>query len=73
LSARKTCAAVCSARSAPPDPASKRLNLREVARGIRYRLTGSRFEQIFTYYRRARQHFPKRYQNMLRLRLPDHP
>jgi hypothetical protein len=29
-------------------------------RGIRYRLTGSRFEQIFTYYRRARQHFPKR-------------
>ena len=54
----------------PPDPASKRLNLREVARGIRYRLTGSRFEQIFTYYRRARQHFPKRYQNMLRLRLP---
>ena len=57
----------------PPDPASKRLNLREVARGIRYRLTGSRFEQIFIYYRGARQHFPKRYQNMLRLRLPDHP
>lgn len=53
-----------------PDPASKRLNLREVARGIRYRLTGSRFEQIFTYYIHARQHFPKRYQNMLRLRPP---
>jgi hypothetical protein len=49
------------------------LNLREAARSIRYRRTGSRFEQIFTYYRRARQHFPKRYQNMLRLRLPDHP
>ena len=54
----------------PPDPASKRLNLREAARGIRYRRTGSRFEQIFTYYRLARQHFPQRYQNMLRLRLP---
>ena len=33
-------------------------------------MTGSRFEQIFTYYHRARQHFPQRYQNMLRLRLP---
>jgi excinuclease ABC subunit C len=54
----------------PPDPASKRLNLREVASGIRYRLTGSRFEQIFTYYLHAKRHFPKRYQNMLRLRPP---
>ena len=54
----------------PPDPTSKRLNLREVARDIRYRLTGSRFEQIFTYYHHAKQIFPKRYQNMLRLRPP---
>jgi excinuclease UvrABC nuclease subunit len=54
----------------PPDPTSKRLNLREVARGIGYRLTGSRFEQIFTYYLHAKQHFPKRYPNMLRLRPP---
>jgi excinuclease UvrABC nuclease subunit len=54
----------------PPDPGSKRLNLREVASGIRYRLTGSRFEQIFTYYVHAKQRFPKRYQNMLRLRPP---
>jgi excinuclease ABC subunit C len=54
----------------PPDPTSKRLNLRDVARGVRYRLTGSRFEQIFTYYHRAKQLFPKRYQNMLRLRPP---
>jgi excinuclease UvrABC nuclease subunit len=53
-----------------PDPASKRLNLREVARGVRYRLTGSRFEQIFTYYLHAKQLFPARYQNMLRLRPP---
>jgi excinuclease UvrABC nuclease subunit len=54
----------------PPDPTSKRLNLREVARGVRYRLTGSRFEQIFTYYQHAKHIFPKRYQNMLRLRPP---
>src|SRR5260221_9336065 len=54
----------------PPDPTSKRLNLREVARGIGYRLTGSRFEQIFTYYLHAKQHFPERYPNMLRLRPP---
>ena len=54
----------------PADPASKRLNLREVASGIRYRLTGSRFEQIFTYYLHAKQLFPKRYQAMLRLRPP---
>jgi excinuclease ABC subunit C len=54
----------------PPDPTSKRLNLREVARGVHYRLTGSRFEQIFTYYHHAKQLFPKRYRDMLRLRPP---
>ena len=54
----------------PPDPASKRLNLREVARGIRYRLTGSRFEQIFTYYVHAKELFPSRYQKLMRLRPP---
>ena len=54
----------------PPDPTSKRLNLREVARGIRYRLSGSRFEQIFTYYLHAKQLFPSRYQKLMRLRPP---
>jgi excinuclease ABC subunit C len=53
-----------------PDPASKRLNLREVARGIRYRLTGSRFEQVFTYYQHAKQLFPSRYPKLMRLRPP---
>lgn len=53
-----------------PDSASKRLNLREVGRGIRYRLTGSRFEQIFTYYVHAKQLFPSRYQKLMRLRPP---
>lgn len=54
----------------PPDPTSKRLNLRDAASRICYRLTGSRFEQIFTYYHHAKQIFPKRYQTMLRLRPP---
>src|SRR6202171_3280856 len=54
----------------PADPASKRLNLREVARGVRYRVTGSRFDQIFTYYQNAKQLFPSRYQKLMRLRPP---
>jgi excinuclease ABC subunit C len=54
----------------PPDPTSKRLNLRGVARGIRYRQTGSPFEQTLTYYQHARQLFPKRYKDLMRLRPP---
>jgi excinuclease ABC subunit C len=54
----------------PTDPASKRLNLRELARSARYRLTGSHFEQVFTHYQQAKQLFPKRYLKMLRLRPP---
>ncbi len=54
----------------PLDPVSKRLNLRAFARGIRYRLTGSRFEQTFVYYQHARLLFPKRYRNLIRLRPP---
>jgi excinuclease ABC subunit C len=54
----------------PPDPTSKRLNLRELASGVRYRLTGSALEQTFTYYQQAKQIFPKRYQKLMRLRPP---
>src|ERR1700756_561870 len=54
----------------PPDPESKRLNLRDFARGIRYRLTASRFEQIFTYYQHAKHIFPVRYHKLMRLRPP---
>ena len=54
----------------PPDPASKRLNLRDFAKGIRYRLTGSAFEQTLVYYHNARQLFPRRYQDMLKMRPP---
>jgi len=54
----------------PADPTSKRLNLRELARGIRYRLTGSKLEQSLTYYQHAKQVFPKRYRKLTRLRPP---
>ncbi len=54
----------------PPDPASKRLNLREFASGVRYRVTGSAFEQTLTYYQHAKRIFPQRYCNLLRLRPP---
>ena len=52
----------------PLDPASKRLNLSKFARGIRYRLTNSAFEQALTYYQQARQLFPQRYRELMRLR-----
>jgi excinuclease ABC subunit C len=54
----------------PVDPVSKRLNLREFARGVRYQVNGSAFEQTLTYYQHAKQIFPKRYRDMLRLRPP---
>ena len=53
-----------------PEPNSKRLNLRELARGIRYRLTGSKFEQSVAYYHVAKQLFPRRYPKLTRLRPP---
>jgi excinuclease ABC subunit C len=52
----------------PPDPASKRLNLRDFARLVRYRETGSAFEQALSYYQNAKQIFPKRYRELTRLR-----
>lgn len=52
----------------PPDPASKRLNLREFAKLVRYRETSSAFEQALSYYQNARQIFPKRYRELMRLR-----
>ena len=56
----------------PRDPAvlSKRLNLREVAARIRYRVTGSKFEQTLALYEHARAHFPQRYRDVMRLRPP---
>src|SRR5271156_3412061 len=54
----------------PPEPGSKRLNLRDVAARIRYRVTGSKFEQTFALYQHARANFPDRYRDLLRLRPP---
>jgi excinuclease ABC subunit C len=51
----------------PPDPSSKRLNLRDFAKSIRYRLTASPFEQILAYYQNAKELFPARYRDMLRM------
>ena len=52
----------------PADPTSKRLNLRDFARVVRYRETGSAFEQALTYYHHAKRVFPKRYRDLMRLR-----
>ena len=54
----------------PLDPASKRLNLRDFANNIRYRLTASVFEQTLAYYHSAKELFPARYRDMLRMRPP---
>ena len=54
----------------PLDSTSKRLNLRNFTKSIRYRVTASAFEQTFAYYRNAKELFPERYQDMLRLRPP---
>ena len=53
-----------------PEAPSKRLNLREVAARILYRVTGSKFEQTLTFYEHARTHFPLRYRALMRLRPP---
>lgn len=54
----------------PHDPTSKRLNLRDLTKLVRYRLTGSKFEQSFTYYQSAKHHLPHRYTKVMRLRPP---
>ncbi|MGH9710355.1 MAG: hypothetical protein ACRD37_07400, partial [Candidatus Acidiferrales bacterium] len=54
----------------PPDTASKKLNLRDVAVKFSFRLTGSRFEQTLALYHQARSRFPKGYRAFLRLRPP---
>lgn len=53
-----------------PEAASKRLNLRERAATFRYRVTGSRFEQMVVLYEQARARIPSAYRDFLRLRTP---
>jgi len=53
---------------APPQPGSKRLNLRERVRSIEYGLTGSDFESGLLLYRILRREFPQTYAQRLRWR-----
>ncbi len=53
-----------------PEGESKRLNLRNVAARIRYRVTASKFERAFAYYQNARALFPQKYRDRLQLRPP---
>jgi excinuclease ABC subunit C len=52
----------------PPDPASKRLNLREFAGRVRYRVVGSTFELSFLHWQHARRLWPGTYRERARLR-----
>ena len=52
----------------PPDPASKRLNLREFAARVRYRVVGSPFELSFLHWQHARRLWPGSYRERARLR-----
>jgi excinuclease ABC subunit C len=54
----------------PPEPASKRLNLREFAARVRYRVVGSPFELSFLHWQHARALWPGAYRERLRLRPP---
>jgi excinuclease ABC subunit C len=54
----------------PPDPASKRLNLREFAGRVRYRVVGSPFELSFLHWQHARLLWPGAYRERIRLRPP---
>ena len=53
-----------------PEVSSNRLNLRGVAVRVRYRATGSKFEQMVAHYQQARAYFPRRYRNLVRVRPP---
>jgi excinuclease UvrABC nuclease subunit len=54
----------------PAEGHSQRLNLREFAARVRFRLTGSPFEQSLVHYQHARELFPGRYRALARLRPP---
>ncbi len=54
----------------PPDPSSKRLNLREFAGGVRYRVVGSPFELSFLHLQHARRLWPGSYREKARIRPP---
>src|SRR5512140_2200435 len=51
---------------------SKLLNLRHTVKRIEYHLTGSAFESSVVLYEEARRHFPDRYLDTLKLRMPPY-
>jgi excinuclease ABC subunit C len=58
-------------RDLAADPtAARRLDLRQFAEGVRYRLTGSPFEQSFVLWQHARRADPRGYYARLRMRWP---
>src|SRR5712675_3624101 len=54
----------------PSEPGSKRLNLREFAARVRYRVVGSAFELSFLHWQHARRMWPVEYRERARLRPP---
>jgi excinuclease UvrABC nuclease subunit len=52
----------------PPEAGSKRLNLREFAARVRYRVVGSPFELSFLHWQHARRMWPGEYRDRARLR-----
>jgi excinuclease UvrABC nuclease subunit len=54
------------------DKPSRLLNLRHTVSRIEYRLTGSGFESSVVHYELARRHFPDRYLDVLKLRMPPY-
>ncbi|HET9402875.1 MAG TPA: hypothetical protein VFO34_18150, partial [Candidatus Acidoferrales bacterium] len=57
-------------RDASDPAAAKRLDLRGIAGGIRYRLAGSPFELAFLHWQQARASDPENYRARLRMRSP---
>ena len=53
-----------------PEPNSKRLNLRQYAGAIRFRVTASKFEQALVHWQQARILWPANYHQRLRLYSP---
>jgi excinuclease ABC subunit C len=54
----------------PPDPASKRLNLRAFAARVSYRVAGSQFELRYTHWQHAVAQWPAAYRERMRMRPP---
>jgi excinuclease ABC subunit C len=51
---------------------SRLLNLRHAVTRIEYQLTGSAFESSIVFYEEARRHFPDRYLQLMKLRMPPY-